>query len=392
MSSGILNPNKPIRICLIQSNPVWGACEEHLALLAEGLDPERFESVVLYPDCEPLREGFSRLPRPVIRRPLDPVLFSSIPKGHSRLTAVLRELDPQIVHCNDPGLAAMAAAQRLPSAKKILTFHTPSQPFGYRPWAAWLHRHLIRSGWEVVVFTDSNRRVVRQRYRIGDGRLHTIGSGIDPRRWTGAQAARGCQRSVWGVSDGQVVLLCAARLEPQKNHALLLTAYAALPEDVRAGTRLVLAGGGSLAGQLQELCVKLRIAGEVIFAGHQTRMHELFAAADIKILASHYEGMPFALMEAMASGLPVIATAVDGSRDAVVHGTNGLLTRPGSAEDLTCAMIRLTGSAEERARMGEQGKKIFEQKFTAARMAARFEELYASTAGQAAAPAGSGAA
>ncbi|MBO5486499.1 MAG: glycosyltransferase family 4 protein [Eubacterium sp.] len=152
------------------------------------------------------------------------------------------------------------------------------------------------------------------------------------------------------------------RLEPQKNHALLLDAYARVALEYPTHD-LYLYGKGSLEQKLKEQCGRLGIADRVHFEGFCKDVHKQIADAAAYILSSDYEGISNSLLEAMAMGLPVISTdcPIGGSRMLIEHEKNGLLVPVGDKEALTNAMIYIITNKEETQKMGEEATKVKER-------------------------------
>jgi glycosyltransferase involved in cell wall biosynthesis len=109
-------------------------------------------------------------------------------------------------------------------------------------------------------------------------------------------------------------------------------------------------------------------------------MAELYRAADVFVLASRAEGLPNALLEAMASGLACVATDIPGSRDALAHG-GGLLVAAEDRDALARAIDGLAGNAPERSRLGAQARRVIEERYALGRVAERYLELYAGLLG-----------
>ncbi|HQI49230.1 MAG TPA: glycosyltransferase, partial [bacterium] len=121
---------------------------------------------------------------------------------------------------------------------------------------------------------------------------------------------------------------------------------------------------------------QLGIAQAVDFLGSRSDVQDLLATFDVFILPSLWEGFPNVLLEAMASGLPVIATAVEGTVEMVVDGETGRLVPKEDAAALTAAMLELAGAPELRERMGREGRKRVEEHFSLAKQVREFEALF----------------
>jgi len=161
-----------------------------------------------------------------------------------------------------------------------------------------------------------------------------------------------------GIGRDAVVFTCVARLEPQKNPLLLLKAFSRLSGP---SVHLVFLGDGSLREQLAAYAQSHHLSGRVHFLGKRDDVPSVLAASDVFVLASDWEGNPLAVMEAMAAGLPVIATEVGGIPELVRSGEHGLLVKAGD-----CAALLMARAARERAI----------QEFRVERMVQGYADLY----------------
>jgi glycosyltransferase involved in cell wall biosynthesis len=161
----------------------------------------------------------------------------------------------------------------------------------------------------------------------------------------------------------EVRLIATGRLNIQKNYPCLLRALAAMRE---TNWTLEIIGDGPERGALQNLARELGIAGRVFFRGWLDRedLRSRLAKADMYVFPSLQEGMPNTLLEAMAAGLPVVASKVTGCEELVIDGETGVLTPPDDVLALRAAMARLMGSPETRVRMGLCGQKRVQEHYT----------------------------
>jgi glycosyltransferase involved in cell wall biosynthesis len=140
---------------------------------------------------------------------------------------------------------------------------------------------------------------------------------------------------------------------------------------------LLLAGAGPLEGELKDLAKGMGIGSRVRFLGSRSDIPALLNAADASVLSSTYEALPMALLEAAASGLPVVTTDVGGTSDIVIHGVTGLLAPPANPEAIANAMLRLASlPADSRARMGEHARRHVASRFGLNEVAGQWESLY----------------
>jgi len=221
----------------------------------------------------------------------------------------------------------------------------------------------------VTHFVAVARAVEQEGIRSGHirrGRSSVIYNGIDLDRFAPHP----------GPSPGaEVVLGCVGRLVPEKGHDLVLRAVHRL----RAGgaqVQLHVVGDGALRGALEARARSLGIDDSVRFFGFRSDVAQVLRSMDILVSASSNEGLPLAVIEAMASGLPVVATRVGGVPELVEDGRNGLLVPPGVSGALACAIEKLVRRPDLRAAMGSEGRRLAMAKFDLDLCARRYEELY----------------
>ncbi len=184
----------------------------------------------------------------------------------------------------------------------------------------------------------------------------TVPEGVDLKRFDISKHPRLEERARWGYSDDETVITCAARLHAQKGQDNLLLAFAEVMKQ-RPNLRLVLAGEGEDCERLQRLRDHLGLNGAVRFAGDVREMPSLLAASDVFCHPSLADGFPNALAEAMAMGLPVIASRVGGVPDVLRHNANGRLVEPHDIHGLVREISDLADHTERRHELGEEARR-----------------------------------
>jgi glycosyltransferase involved in cell wall biosynthesis len=183
--------------------------------------------------------------------------------------------------------------------------------------------------------------------------LHLIPNGL-----VAAPAGdRGSARARLGVAESPLVLIMVANLIPYKGHADLLAALAGVRHLLPTGWRLLCAGrDDGIGADLRAQTLQLGLANNVLWLGQRNDVPDLLAAADLAISASHEEGSPNAVIEAMAAGLPVVATAAGGAAELVQPDRTGLLAPPRDPVALGAAIMALAADPARRAAMGAAGR------------------------------------
>ena len=246
------------------------------------------------------------------------------PRTVLRLRAQMRDFSPDVVHTHLPVLEYVLPAARL-YGRRVGIIHTvhnlAREETRHRVLRA-VNRLSFSHGVVPVALNEEVRSSICREYALPPSAVPIVGNGID------LDAFRAPARR--GVDGAGARLLCVARLAPAKNHALLLQTVARLVESGR-DVSLTLVGDGPLRGRLEERARELGISGRVRFAGRRTDTPAFYRDADVFVLLSDYEGMPMSIIEAMASGLPVVATRAGGVGELVDDGVSGALVEADAA-------------------------------------------------------------
>lgn len=216
-----------------------------------------------------------------------------------------------------------------------------------------------------------------QQARLNPRKVTVIPNGVDAELFAAACPA---DLSEWGISRGEPVFISVGRLDPQKGLFYLLEAMRDL---LRHSPRahLLLVGEGNERAGIEAWIAENRLAASIHLAGWRPDIPELLKAATCLVLSSLWEGMPNVLLEAMASGLPIVATRVEGvpelvQADSVQANSNGLLVNPACATELVAAMAQIIGSPDVAQEMGRVGQRRAREEFSWERMIAGYERLY----------------
>ncbi|WP_437805887.1 glycosyltransferase [Sorangium sp. So ce1078] len=290
----------------------------------------------------------------------------------ARLAALFATKRVMLVHShNHLALIYAAPAGWLHRVPVIHTKHGVSQDMEGRRWlrsaaSAFVDAH--------VAVSQPTAAVVLGRREVDPPKLHVVANGIDLSRFAPDPAARARVRAELAIPEDAWVVGSVGRLSPVKNHALLVRAAArSLP---RSG-RLLLVGDGPERGRLAALAAELGASDRVLFAGERHDVPALLAALDVFALPSLSEGLPLALLEAMATGLPAVATDVGGVATALVDGQTGFLVPSGEVAPLAARLSELQANPALAAQMGRSGRMIALRRYSATRMADRYMDLYA---------------
>jgi len=284
---------------------------------------------------------------------------------------------------------ALALRQRPSRPSVIWTFHNarldlradqlPGRRWLLRPKRAGyrgLYRRASRAAAALVAVSDDVARAIDDDLGPAPGRLVTIPNGVEMDRY-GAGPDRSLRREM-GVPEAAPMVICVAKMLEQKGHRHLVDALAASSRAEGEPIHVALLGDGPLRQAIVSQAREAGVADRIHLLGTRPDVPRLLAAADVFVLPSLWEGLPMALLEAMAAGLPVIATSVSGTRQVVEDGRTGLLVAPGDSTELASAMQRLVADRPLRARLGAAGRNHVRAEFSVDRQAQRHLALYQS--------------
>lgn len=363
-----------IRVAIVAQSLDDGGLERLVQTLALSLDPEEFEPAVFA-----LRE------LGVYKQALDAagiavrdcresgVKIRGIPL---RLIRELRGFRPHIIHAHSgTWLPASISKSVLRSPKLVYTEHGryPPEPRLRALVEGWC---AARTDAITAVSTHVSEYLVD--YLGLDRPPRVLPNGIVPDPFQNPSPdARARLRSEWRIADDQILFACVGRLVEVKNHRDLLHAFAGAG-DAGPRMRLALFGQGPLEGEMRKLARELDLDDRVRFLGFREDVGECLNACDAFVLASRTEGMPLSVLEALASGLPIVATSVGGVPEVLGEPAAGILVPPGDVDALGAALGRVAASETLRSRLSERAReraKTFTIDECVGRYARLFREL-----------------
>lgn len=288
--------------------------------------------------------------------------------GRLRRELLARRVDILHAHNQAPAFYGGLAA-RLSGIPAVCTRHGAS--FGKSYSHQWLSRLGARLCRYTVCVGQDARQVALSRDRTPESRLRLIYNGVDTDAYRPDERARQQVRAELGLSPGQPVLISVGRLSPEKDYPSLLRALASLPQPAPV---LLLVGDGSERAALEELARQLDCPARLL--GLRQDVPRLLGAADVFVLPSLSEGISIAILEAMACGLPVLATAVGGNPELVADGLTGMLTPPAQPQALAAALSRLLEQPETRQAMGQAARQTAQSRFSLRAAVQSYVALY----------------
>lgn len=229
---------------------------------------------------------------------------------------------------------------------------------------------------DAVVALTRETRAEAIEFGIPAPRVHLLGNGVDVVTFAPSdEAARLAMKETLGLGTSAVVLY-VGRLSAEKNPCGLLRAWSSVDNNLSDDWKLVMVGEGPEHPAIAALITDLGLTDQVIFTGRQDDVARWMRAADIYVLPSRNEGLSNSLLEAMASGLPVVATRVSGVLELVEETGAGLVVDVGDMHGLGRSLVRLARDPELRNDMGKRARRTIESRFAIASVAAAHETLY----------------
>ncbi len=232
----------------------------------------------------------------------------------------------------------------------------------------------------VVAVSHAVQRDCVERLGIPGDRISVIHTGIEPPEPMTPSAAPEL-REAWGVHPRQPTVLTVARLSYEKGIDVLIETAATLRRS-HPQARILLVGDGPDRPAIEAKIRERGLSETMILGGFLANIWPAYLAASVVCLPSHSEGMPNVLLEAMAVGRPIVATAVGGIPEAILSGDNGLLVPPGNPTAMAGAITRLLNDAELADRLGKAAQATVAQRFLARDAAARYGILYSNLLAQ----------
>ena len=228
----------------------------------------------------------------------------------------------------------------------------------------------------IVTLTDSEARGY---VRLGMGNSQeftTIHSGIDLSRFTDVEIDVADKRRELGISADCTVITTVARLTSEKGHSYLIEAAKAVVAEFDGCLKFVFVGNGDLRRDLERKVCELHLDETILFLGLRDDIPEILAVSDLFVLSSLYEAQGRVIVEAMAAGLPVVATRVGGVPNVVVDGETGVLVPAADPQALASAIINVIGDRDKAKQMGQAGRMRVDPKFSVETMVEQIDMLY----------------
>ena len=281
--------------------------------------------------------------------------------AYRQLKQLMEEERFDLVHCHNPmsGVIARLAAHATNTKPVIYTAHG-FHFYAGAPLKNWLFYYPVE--FALSFYTDQQICINLEDFQRAQNYFHAKkinyipGVGIDVKKIRNVQINWCEKRKSLGISDQAVVLVSAGELIPRKNHETVIRAL----KDLDERFVYVICGHGELDAYLKKIARDMQVENRVLFLGYRTDVLEIYKASDICVFPSFQEGLPVALMEAMAAGLPVICSDIRGNTD-LIDNNGGILIKPAETKAYVNAVLKLDSDAGLREMMGEHNWKKAEE-------------------------------
>lgn len=382
------HPSDTIRVLRVIARLNVGGPAIHTILLTKLLSPERFTSTLITGQVSPhegdmgyLAETHGVMPQilPELGREIhwrDDLI------ALWKMYRLIRRIRPAIVHTHTAkaGMLGRLAARLAGVPILVHTFHGHVFHSYFSPLKTQIFLRIERilgKCSDAIITVSPKQREEILGYGIGDPeKVRVIGLGLELQPFVNEEGERGILRRELGLVPDTPLIGIVGRLVPVKGHCYFLeAAQNVLQKD--ASVHFVIVGDGELRAELEQYADELQIGSHVHFLGFRPNAPDLFLDLDLVALSSLNEGTPVTVIEAMASGKPVVATQVGGVGDLVQHERNGLLVPPKDSTALADGMLRILAlSAEERRHMGGIGRASVYPKYHITTLVKNIEALY----------------
>jgi sugar transferase (PEP-CTERM/EpsH1 system associated) len=363
---------KKTRLMIITHNLAIGGLQQIVVNLAQNICKDKFSISILC--LRDLGEYVSEIDRLGIK-----VHF--VWKGKRtnyflffRIANLLRKEKIHIIHThNSQSLVDGTLGALLSGVRNII--HTEhGRIFPDKRRYILMERILSRFVFKVVGVSDQTSQNMNKYVRIPFSKITTIVNGIDGSKYR-PDIEKKAKKEELGLDPQAPVIGTIGRLVKEKGIEYLIMALKTIVADY-PGIRLMIVGQGILQQSLRELVNQNGLKDNVFFTGSRLDTPQLYKVFDLFVLPSISEGLPMVLLEALASGCPIIATEVGGIPSLIQHGVNGSLVPPKDPDSLSKEILKLLGDAEKRSEYIENGLKIFNQSYDVRIMTKKYESLY----------------
>lgn len=368
-------------ILLYTDTPIAGGAEIQTFLLAKFLDKSQFTPILAcsnFPQLDRWCENFEKEGIKIIRLK---VKHKHDPRHYFQLKKIIKEEKIDLVHLQVWNPASCRYGFWATKHCKIPLVITEHDPFKLGKTKTIIKKSLLKSVSKIIAISHDNAKTLAKLYPEHTGKITTIHNGIDITWWQSqflrftTEDRRKIKEELFRAHENTLIILCIAELHERKGQKHLIEAISKLTKEY-PNVKLVFVGEGQERHNLEKLTKRLTLTNHIVFTGRQKEIPKLLKSSDIFVLPSRREAFGLVLLEAMISGLPVIASRIGGIPEIIEDEINGILFEAQNSDELAQDLIKLIDDPEKRKKIASSGQKTVLEKFTAQKMAENYEKIY----------------
>ncbi|HWQ35045.1 MAG TPA: glycosyltransferase [Blastocatellia bacterium] len=365
---------RPRVLHLITSFEIGGTERQAVELLSR-IDLRRYDvRLAALRLAGPLYEHLAARFPEVPEFPLTSFYDANAVRQVTRLRALLVREEVDILHAHDFYASLLGAAAARMAGVRVIASQRHLR-LSERRLHAWGHRIIYRLADRIAVNAAAIRDDLLASAGLSPDRIVLIRNGFIPPEQTDRAAVKAEIRRRFSLPSDAVLIGVVARLQPVKGHRYLIAAARQLaPEFPQA--HFIFVGDGPLRAEIETDIARFGLTERIHLFGDCANGAALAQGFDLSVLPSLHEGLPNAVIEAMAAGVPVVASAVGGVTELIADGKTGYLATPADPPSLARVIARALRSEEERARIAANGQRFITSRFSIERMVTAYERLY----------------
>ncbi|MFQ5640276.1 MAG: glycosyltransferase [bacterium] len=350
----------------------WGGAETKLMELIAHMDSSRFNTTVCSLGMgDRIKEKFGELDVKFVnfarRNRFDPKLLWDVNKliRHEKIDVVMTTL----FYADVVG----PLARSFTPAKAVFSWETISAPEWLLTRRLLAYKFAMNFCDKVISVSHATAKWLVEKRGVSKQKVMVIPYGVNLELFH--EGGNEALRKSLGVSEKETLIGVVARLHPQKGHRYLIEAAESLVRDFPA-LKFAFVGDGELRTELEQRIKAAKLEKHFLFLGFRNDVKDLLRTFDIFVLPSLYEGLPNVILEAMASGLPVVATAVDGTPELIEDDVTGYLVPPKDPAALATKISALLKDEKRRHDFGSRGRRRIEEEYSLEKQVENFQNLY----------------
>jgi len=369
-------------ICQVVNNLDVGGLEKVVIALTRNLDRSRFVPYLICLDGRgKLFDEAGVPPERCLVLHKSPAMNLGLlrvdPRALWQIRAFVRERALDLIHAHNVAPLAYAGVATRLGRRPVMVYSEHNQIYSASAASKLKFRYYLHLADHLVAVSHDLSGTLVREARVRR-RIRVLHNGIDGARFRRLDGAP--VRAELGLAAGERLVGTGVVLSEQKGIRYLLEAAGQVVSS-RPEVRFAIAGDGPLRGELEQRASALGLDDKVAFLGYRADMPEVISALDVYVLPSLWEGLPLALLEAMAIGKPIVATRVGGNPEVVEHGVNGFLVPPRDPGALAEHILRALDDEDFRRRAEQANARRFAREFSLEAMVRAHEQLYEEVTG-----------